>query len=122
MLFSGVASLLLFIPGIKYFLNRTSDFTEGGTWVPETQFSDLWTNIVKLFNNQFAVFTTIAILVILYFINRNKKTESHVENDVKKAIYYNLAWVIILFFGMLFISITVQPIFFIKYLVYKNSK
>ncbi|NOQ74008.1 MAG: hypothetical protein GQ574_18525 [Crocinitomix sp.] len=104
-------SVLLFIPGIQIFLNRAADFNASGSWVPEAELYDLVANLIKLLNNRFTLFATIAIVALLTYLSRaNLKS-----NQFKKWPFFML-WFLGTYLLMFAISWTVQPIFFIKYL------
>ena len=103
---------VLFVPGIAVFLNRASDFNASGTWVPDVVVADLWTNLVKLLNNQFTLIVVVVFLTVAIYLQRSK---GQVEKKVT-AINFPLAWFLGTYFLIYLLSLLVQPIFFIKYL------
>lgn len=103
---------LLFVPGILFFFSRVDAFTSNGTWVPTTNFVDLWVNLIKFFNNEFAFFTTIGILVLLVFF----KFKSREKVIAEKGIVFWSYWFFGLYLLFFLISLLLQPIFIIRYL------
>ena len=77
--------------------------------MPDVGVIDVWTNLVKLLNNQFTFFALIFFTFLVVLIGKRE------EGKRKDLLFFS-----ILFFSgyviMLLISLIVQPVFFIKYL------
>ncbi|MDA7803336.1 glycosyltransferase family 39 protein [Crocinitomix sp.] len=101
-------TILLYLPQINFLRLRVMEVSEGGTWVAKPHLIDIWVNLVKLFNNQFAIITCFALIVgwRVYL----KKV------PMSRASSFFLSWFLVGFFGLFIISILFQPFFFIKYL------
>lgn len=102
---------LLFFPGMNVFLDRANDFQQAGSWVKPAEGLDLWTNLVKLMNNQFTLFTVMTLLLILVIWRWRKSA----AEKILPFRYFGIAFMCL--YGLMFvISLTVQPVFNIKYL------
>ncbi len=112
--YAFLIGIILFIPGIQLFISRASEFSNSGTWVPETRVIDLWTNLVKLLNNQFTLITIVIIIISALFIARKMKSVGIVAD--KEVVLFFSIWFLGSYFIMFLISIIIQPLFFIKYL------
>lgn len=102
---------VLFIPGISVFFSRATDFSDTGSWIPDVRVADLWTNLVKLMNNQFALLGTL-LLLIVFIVARRKNL-----HPLSKRVFTFFSISFLGSYALFYLfSITVQPIFFIKYL------
>lgn len=107
-----VIGALLFIPGITIFLSRATEFSAVGTWVPEATFTDLWTNLVKLLNNQFTLIVGFVLVLALIFGGKKLK-KKEISRELLK---FFLLWFLGAYSLMFIISLIVQPIFIVRYL------
>ncbi len=107
----ALIGILLFIPAISVFFDRANDFQAQGSWVSEVKLIDLWINLIKLMNNEFTLFTTIGIILLLYTFGRKNKGELK-ESKLK----YFGGWFLGTYVLMFLLSVFIQPIFFVKYL------
>lgn len=109
-LISAVISVLLYLPSLAVLLSRTNEFKENGTWVDAPEWSDLWTVLVKLMNNQVTFFITIGLLVGRYLLRQKNQNYPH-----GKAFSYFTVWFAGTYLIFYLISVFIQPIFIIKY-------
>lgn len=109
-LISILISLLLYLPNIALLLSRSNDFKKNGTWVDVPEWTDLWTVLVKLMNNQVTFFMTVLLLVGLYLLRERKE-----HSPLGKEVSYFTVWFIGTYMMFYLISVFVQPIFIIKY-------
>lgn len=69
--------VILYLPGLSIYLNRAAHFQANGSWVPPAQISDLWTNLVKLMNNEFTLISSVLmVILVIVFGKRNKEKET----------------------------------------------
>lgn len=102
---------VLFIPGISVFFNRATDFSGTGSWIPDVRIADLWTNLVKLMNNQFALLGTLLLLVGFIVARRKSLRPASIGSFRFFGLWFFGTYLVFFLFSM-----AVQPIFFIKYL------
>lgn len=102
--------VMLYLPVLTLFLNRATDYKNNGTWVAKTDWSDLWVNFIKFFNNELTFFSVIGLLILFYFICEKKS--KHVKTSPK---YYFSIWFFGTYFLLFFVSVIVQPLFIIRY-------
>ncbi|MBK7129330.1 MAG: glycosyltransferase family 39 protein [Crocinitomicaceae bacterium] len=116
---SVLLSLILYMPGINWFVSRIGNFSEHGTWVPDPHPTELYGNIIRFFNNTFsfvAFSSGLLILILISYIRfkRNIKSIFNIENKD--------AFILLIFFGfylgMFIFSYLVQPIFLDRYLLF----
>lgn len=104
-------SLLLFAPGIYLLIEKTLSYGSEGSWVPAVQWSDLWTNLVKLFNNQLTLIVTlVAVSGAIYLFKTSQ------EKVKKERLFFLVFWSIGGYFLLFLISLFFSSVFFIKYL------
>lgn len=102
--------VVLYFPALTLFLNRAAHYKNNGAWVGKTEWSDLWVNFIKFFNNELTFFSVIGLLIVLYFIrNKNSKHATLSPN------HYFSSWFFGTYFLLFFISIFFQPVFIIRY-------
>ena len=115
---SYLITAVLYIPGLYLFIIRLNHFSTKGTWVPEAQYSELYGNIIRFFNNTFSfIVLTFAVLVLL-LINRKKSNLSWLSAFFTKNKIFIILSFIVPYVGMFIFSKIVQPIFLDRYLLY----
>jgi 4-amino-4-deoxy-L-arabinose transferase-like glycosyltransferase len=121
MLWAGAAYLLtvaLYIPGISLFLNRFGNFSEKGTWVPEAQYSELYGNIIRFFNNTFTFFAIIGLVIIFMISFREGLVERLKRSFLTSKHLFIIAFFVTTYGGMFVFSKAFQPVFLDRYLLY----
>jgi uncharacterized membrane protein len=95
---------LIFLPSLVIFFERLSDFSQGGTWVPDPHPTEIYGNIVRFLNGRNAVvlFAGLTLTAIaMQFIN--------IKSDLAFIVPY---------MGMYVFSVYVQPVFLDRYLLF----
>lgn len=108
-----ITGLLLF-PILRLFFTRVGDFSENGTWVADATPFDLWANLVKLLNNEFAVFLSVGLIITVVYLYKRFSVAKEEGKGV--VIRYFGLWFLGTYFLFYLISVFVQPIFIAKYL------
>ncbi|MFT5823528.1 MAG: putative membrane protein [Crocinitomix sp.] len=103
--------VVFYIPGISIFMNRVDSFKSNGSWVAPAEIQDLWSNLVKLLNNEFTLFVTVALVILSIILGKRKK-----DSDGSKTHLYFGFWFIGGYLLMFLISLIFQPMFIAKYI------
>lgn len=106
-----------FIPGILVMYQRISEGANS-TWVPEAQWTELYGNVIRFFNNTLSFISTCLILITLFFWNyRNNIKLLFKKISEKKHLFFVLAF-LIPYMGMFLYSKLISPIFLDRYLLF----
>ncbi|WP_070136986.1 glycosyltransferase family 39 protein [Crocinitomix algicola] len=106
-----IISVVLYYPQLYILYNRINSVGEQGTWVELPLLRDLWINLIKIFNNEFAFYATLLLIVSFAFF---KKANPFYFKSWKER--FILIWFLLGYFGIFFFSYIYQPFFTIKYL------
>lgn len=110
-LYTFLVGLVLVLPGLYMLFDRAISFSKDGSWVSDAQWLDLWTNLVKLFNNQLTFIGTLLLAISALIIIKIRKLELN-QGIVRFWGVWSVGSYIVLFI----ISILFSSVFFIKYL------
>ena len=117
---SYIISAILYLPGLYLFIIRLEHFSASGTWVPEPEYSELYGNILRFFNNT-STFLILSLLTLFFFAVNRSHVLKHMSTFLtsKKNRFLLLAF-FIPYFGMFVFSKVFQPIFLDRYLIFSS--
>ncbi|MBD3635933.1 MAG: glycosyltransferase family 39 protein [Crocinitomicaceae bacterium] len=115
---SGVISLILIVPGLSQLLTRSAEYTDGSNWVPETNYTALYGNIIRFFNHTISISILFGLCTIFILINR-KKILAVVRNYWRdQKVHFVILAFVVPYVGMFVVSRLVTPIFLDRYLLF----
>ncbi|MBI3135333.1 MAG: glycosyltransferase family 39 protein [Bacteroidetes bacterium] len=108
---------ICFIPGLLVFLAR---FSGGGqsSWVPEAQFTELYGNIIRFFNNTLTFCVVAGMLFLAFLFNKQKKIPQLLRDLVNPQHGFFLLFFLIPYLGMFIYSKISSPVFLDRYLLF----
>jgi len=111
---SFIITFIFYLPGAYLFYIRLKHFSTNGTWVSKPNWIDLYYNFVKFFNSELVFY--IYIILILFFIIIYK-FKFQLKKFNNKKLYILLVF-FLNYFGLFLFSITLQPVFLQRYLIF----
>lgn len=111
-------SALLYIPGLILFLKRFGTFSDKGTWVPEAQYSEIYGNIIRFFNNTFTFFVIAGLIFLFLIIFRKNIMERFRRIFTEPKYLFIFCFFVFAYFGMFIFSKIIQPVFLDRYLLF----
>lgn len=117
---SSVVSLALYSPGLYWFMQRLGDFSEKGTWVPEAQFTELYGNIVRFYNNYVSFLLYVLAILLIIVISRKELVWKLKDHLIKQKVRFVAALFCVPYLGMFVFSKLVQPVFLDRYLLFTS--
>jgi hypothetical protein len=118
MMLSFGLSLVLYIPGLLLFLKRFGTFSDKGTWVPEAQYTELYGNIIRFFNNTFTFFSIVGILIVFMLLFKKDLGWRIKGIFTQPKLRFFFLFFVLTYFGMFAFSKIVQPVFLDRYLLF----
>jgi len=111
-----LVTLIGFYPGIKILLSRTQNMNE--TWVMKPHWTELYGNVIRFFNSTLTLISCILIVVLLIVFNRGKDMLN--VKQLFKNKFFKMFFILFgaPYFGMFIFSLTVQPVFLDRYLLF----
>ncbi|MEX1001333.1 MAG: glycosyltransferase family 39 protein [Crocinitomicaceae bacterium] len=115
---SLLLTTLLYFPNLMIIQSRLKDFTSHGTWLRAPEWTEIYGNIIRFLNYQLSTAITLSILIIFAVI-----CKKGLLGRLKEVLTNpKMRFVVVVFFGgyfgMYLFSITVQPVFLDRYLLY----
>ena len=117
---SWIVSAVLYIPGIKLLLVRSSNYSDKGTWVPEPHWSELYGNINRFCNSKYAVVAFAVMVLVAAVWNYRKTLHSFLSKTFTSKFWFATVAFGVPYFGMYVLSIAIVPvsIFLDRYLLF----
>ena len=108
--------MIAFLPGVLVFLKRTQNMNE--TWVAKPKLTELYGNIFRFFNNTLTFFICITIIVLLIFVLKKYKSVNLKNTFENSSFKFILLFFVVPYIGMFIVSVTFQPVFLDRYLLF----
>jgi len=113
---SFIITSILYLPGAYLFIIRLKHFSSNGTWVSKPNWINLYYTFVKFFNSELVFYIYALLIFILFFISKQSLKSILEKIDSKKL--YILFIFIFNYIGLFLFSITFQPVFLLRYLIF----
>lgn len=116
-----VILIVLFIPWIQIFLNRTSELVQKGFWIPKPSIESLFITLLefsgyyKLFG--FEISATLFVILAFYSLLTIKNSIHKQDSINVKWIYMLFIWLLVPILTPFVISLVSLPIFTPKYII-----
>lgn len=116
---SFLFSAVLFYPGLVVLITR---FQEGAasSWVPEAQYSELYGNIIRFFNNTISFLVISGILLVSLMLKTGMKLRTLFTGLLGARQTFFLLCFLVPYLGMFIYSRLISPIFLDRYLLFTS--
>ncbi|MDX1349304.1 MAG: glycosyltransferase family 39 protein [Putridiphycobacter sp.] len=117
---AAILTIVLIAPGLMILYNRIANAQPGESWVPEPEYSELYGNVIRFFNNKYSFLVILIIFLTAIFVNKIKLKEFIWSILSDKVIAFYACFFGVPYLLMFIFSFSGPPVFLDRYILFTS--